>query len=234
MVSIKDKIAKLLALADNPNEHEAKAALLKARELMAEHKLRPDEVKKAENVKVIKQTIGITATKMTNTWAIRLAAIIAERYCCKSYRNHRRGDKKVTIGFVGLEDDFGICVRIFRYAFDCVESRCKAMRREYKDEYSAAYLRQITNAYGDGFCTGLKDAFNEQQEQHQEWGLVLVTPKAVLDAMSNMEKGKQYGKVDFGGNKIQFAREGYMDGKKFDPSTKLETAEGTQILLVGQ
>lgn len=55
---IRDKIAKLLALADSPSEAEAKAALLKARELMAKHKLRPEEIKKAENVKVIKETIG--------------------------------------------------------------------------------------------------------------------------------------------------------------------------------
>lgn len=31
--NIKDKIAKLLALAESPNENEAKAALLKTREL---------------------------------------------------------------------------------------------------------------------------------------------------------------------------------------------------------
>lgn len=35
----KEKIRKLLALAESPNEHEARAALLKARQLMAEHKL---------------------------------------------------------------------------------------------------------------------------------------------------------------------------------------------------
>lgn len=35
----RDKIKKFLALAESPNESEAKAALLKARELMAEHKL---------------------------------------------------------------------------------------------------------------------------------------------------------------------------------------------------
>lgn len=45
-INIKDKIAKLLALAESPNENEAKAALLKARELMAEHKLRPEDVKR--------------------------------------------------------------------------------------------------------------------------------------------------------------------------------------------
>lgn len=45
MADIKDKIAKLLALAESPNEAEAKAALLKARELMAKNKLTPEECK---------------------------------------------------------------------------------------------------------------------------------------------------------------------------------------------
>lgn len=39
MNNIKEKIAKLLALTESPNESEAKAAMLKARELMAEHKI---------------------------------------------------------------------------------------------------------------------------------------------------------------------------------------------------
>ena len=39
----KDKIRKLLALAESPSEAEAKAALLKARELMAKTSL-PDDL----------------------------------------------------------------------------------------------------------------------------------------------------------------------------------------------
>lgn len=152
MIEIKDKIAKLLALADSPNENEAKAALLKAREMMAKHKLRPEEIRKAKDAKVIKRIIDITCTKMTNAWASSLSAIVAEHYCCKAFRSHLPGEKKVTIGFIGMEDDFEICVRIFRYAFDCVESRCKAIKAEYKDLYTATYLRQITNAYGYGFA----------------------------------------------------------------------------------
>lgn len=38
-MDIREKILKLLNLADSPNEHEAKAALLRARELMAKYKL---------------------------------------------------------------------------------------------------------------------------------------------------------------------------------------------------
>lgn len=89
--NIKDKIAKLLALAESPNENEAKAALLKARELMAEHKLRPEEVVKADKVKVIREVLDVTCTAMTNPWAVSLSAIIAEHYCCRAYRNRGAG-----------------------------------------------------------------------------------------------------------------------------------------------
>ena len=44
MNNIQDKIAKLLALAESPNENEAKLALLKARKLMAKHKLSEKDI----------------------------------------------------------------------------------------------------------------------------------------------------------------------------------------------
>ena len=46
MSDIRDKIAKLLSLADSSNENEARAALLKARALMAQHKLCPEDIKR--------------------------------------------------------------------------------------------------------------------------------------------------------------------------------------------
>lgn len=223
-MDIKDKIAKLLALADSPNEHEAKVALLKARELMAEHKLRPEEVQKMKEEKVIRDTIDVTCTKMTNIWAVRLSSVIADHYCCRAYRNHRHGEKKVTIGFVGLEEDFEICVRIFKYAFDYVENQCKQIRKKHKGLYAANYLRDILNVYGDGFCTGLQIAYEEQdKEKEKGWGLVLATPQAVLDAMRDMTKGRSFTRrVAYDSVKLSFAQKGFDDGKKFDPSTKLE------------
>lgn len=68
MSQIQERIAKLLALADSPNEHEAQAALLKARELMAEYKLRPEEIQATGKAKVIVKTVGITCTAMTDSW----------------------------------------------------------------------------------------------------------------------------------------------------------------------
>lgn len=219
--TINEKIAHLLALAsNNPSEAEAKAALLKARELMAKHKLRPEDCKKSENVRVIRELVGVECTAMTNPWAVSLSAVIAEHYCCCSYRNRYTGRKVNTIGFVGLEDDFEICKRVFLYAYDCVMSVLKRdIERNSWDEPGA--YRKRCNAYGWGFVSGVKAAFAEQEKEHQEWALVLKVPQQVTQSMADMGKPSQFGKVQSEGYLAGYRARGYQDGTKFDPSTKL-------------
>lgn len=225
-----DKIAKLLALAESPNENEAKAALLKARELMVEHKLRPEQIAPQKAGNIIKREVGITCTKMTNTWAVRLSAIIAKHYCCGAYRNHRHREKKITIGFVGLDEDFQVCEKIFKYAFDCVVARCEEIKVEFRRDWAASDIRKMCNAYGEGFCSGLSAAFLEQCQAHQEWGLVMVTPQAVKDKMADMGAPSRYGTIKVDAHGTYFANKGYEDGKKFDPSHRLEESDGELAL----
>ena len=66
MSKITEKIAKLLALAESPYEEEAKAALLQARRLMAEHKLMPEDIEPQENKKVVQECVGVTCTKLSS------------------------------------------------------------------------------------------------------------------------------------------------------------------------
>lgn len=66
----KDKIRKLLALAKSPEPEEAKLALLKARKLMAEHKLTERDLEE-RNTTVIKRAIGETFSKKANSWILR-------------------------------------------------------------------------------------------------------------------------------------------------------------------
>lgn len=116
----KDKIKKLLALAESPNEHEAKAALLKARQLMAEHKIAEAELKDVEKQEVREVWTDITCSKRRNPWVVHLSAVIGENYCCKGCRKHRPGEQTQYIGFIGLEDDVEVCLAIFKYAVDCI------------------------------------------------------------------------------------------------------------------
>lgn len=70
MSKITEKIAKLLALAESPYEEEAKAALLQARRLMAEHKLMPEDIEPQENKNVIQECVGVTCTKLSSPWTV--------------------------------------------------------------------------------------------------------------------------------------------------------------------
>lgn len=222
MSAIKDKIAKLLALATSPNEQEAQAALLKTRELMAKHKLRPEECQGQSGAKVVVRTVGVECTKQTDSWALTLGGIIGNRYCCKVYRQHAKGAKKVTVGFAGLEDDFEVCRRVYLYAYQCVKNRCEHIRARERKHSSSTEIREMCNAFGLGFCYGLEAAFQAQEKEHQEWGLVLAVPQAVEDAMSHMSKPTTFGKVSIDGWRAKYASAGYAEGKKFAPERQLE------------
>jgi hypothetical protein len=221
LANIKDTIAKLLALGGSPYEHEAKSALLKARQLMVKYKLHKADIRQSEDVNVVRRLTGITCTKMTNTWAVQLSSIIAGNYCCRSYRQHTYKSKKVTIGLVGLEDDLDICEKVLAYAFDSVLAECGRIQKMHKNLCKRTVVRQMENAYGFGFCNGVRQAYIRQNAGNEEFGLVLITPQAVADAMSEMKAGKPYGSANYDGWRKKFAQQGYSDGVLFSPSTKL-------------
>ena len=124
MSKITEKIAKLLALAESPYEEEAKAALLQARRLMAEHKLMPEDIEPQENKKVVQECVGVTCTKFSSPWTVYLSTLIAAHYCCRPYRSSVHGGKVSEIGFIGMEDHatgVGFMPRAFRMAMWALE-----------------------------------------------------------------------------------------------------------------
>lgn len=147
----KDKIRKLLALAKSPEPEEAKLALLKARKLMAEHKLTERDLDEHDTT-VIQQEIDETFSKKANSWMAPLSSIIGENYCCAAYRC-KRGAKTTVwrVGFIGLKDDFEICVKIFRYAVRCVKSEQKKLRKQHRDYYTPQEIAKICDSYGYGW-----------------------------------------------------------------------------------
>lgn len=217
----REKIRKLLALAESPNKHEAKAALLKARELMAEHKLTEAELADRPSQEVRHVLTGITCSKRKNPWIVELSAIIGENYCCKAYRSRQKGKQTCEVGFIGFADDVEICCMIFRYAKDCVLAEIKRIRQSNSWRYGDEIAR-MCDSYGYGFVKGVSEAFAKQQEQNEEgWGLVLVMPKEVQEAADSLRHGKFIPKVlqDLHEN---YWNSGYRDGREFDPKCQLE------------
>ncbi len=219
---VKVKIAKLLALAgNNSNENEVRAALLKARKLMAEYKLHPDEIEKSAN-DVGRMHLGITCTKMTDCWLPSLCTTIASHFRCVAYRDSFYRSKRSEMFLVGLDDDLAICVQIIYFAYDYVIKRCNEIRKEMKSENRPARsIREACNAYGFGFNYGMKVAYDAQDSAHQELGLVLTVPQQVRDATSDLI-GKTYVNIQMDGWRREFVIQGYTDGKNFNPYKKLK------------
>lgn len=221
----KERIRKILALAESPNEHEAKAALLKARQLMAEHKLSESGIRDTGKSNVLKVDSGLTCSKRRFPWMVTLAAVIGENFCCKSFRSHWKGKQTYTVGFIGFEEDVNMCVEILRYAVDCIQSWIKRLRCE-RSNFSSDQLKRLCDSYGYGFAFGIEKAFSMQQQMHvEEWGLVLAVPKEVEEACSGMRKTDFKAKASENLSPNAYS-EGYRDGKEFDTSRRLQERSG--------
>jgi len=193
---------------------------------MADHKLRPEEVERKEESVIREGGVGVFCTKMTDPWAVHLAAVIASRYCCKCVRYTQKNKKVIQIGFVGLEEDFEICKRIFLYAYECVQAKNKGLRvSRKKASWSGKEIREMCNAYGWGFCTGLSAAFQKQEEEHQEWDLVMVVPQAVEEATSHWSKPSVFAQAKVDGWRSRYAAAGIQDGKGFHPDRRLASKD---------
>ena len=230
MSDLKLRIKKLLAMAESTSEHEAKTALLKARALMAEHKLTFSELEDDPG-KVVKEFSGQTATKMTNFWKVDLAATIGRRYCCQAITNRHYNCNEYRIGFVGFEKDIEICKEVFDFAVGYVEGQIKIMRHDFKKKgIDGASIRRVCNGYGQGFSSGVRDAFRTQDEEKQEYGLVLVVPKEVEKAVSGYSSISTSPSMK-STSLSQYAK-GYDDGKNFSPARVIKNNGETPLAKI--
>lgn len=218
----KDKIRKLLALAESPSEAEAKAALLKARELMAKHKLTQADLDEATGREVRSVVTEISFSKRREPWIYEVAPVIAENNCCAVICRHYRREHNRYVGFIGLEDDIGLCVEMFFYAVDCVRAVNKETKKTYKG-YPTYFIKEVCDSYGLGFASGLKDAFERQKEEHQEWGLVMVIPKEVTDIRDGLKTLKFRSSAEDRILDSEFER-GKTDGANFRMDRRLKEA----------
>lgn len=220
----KEKIKKLLSLAESPNEHEAKAALLKARQLMAEHKLTEAECVYIEKQEVKDIHTGITCSKRREPWIINLSVIIGENYCCQSYRRQDKGKQTNEVCFIGFEEDVDICVAIFRYAIDCIRAQNKQIKKE-NDCYYTSYVKRLCDSYGYGFTIGVYEAFKRQEQENESgWGLVLSIPQEVKEATADFRRKdfKSRAQEQIEGDMYY---KGLQEGKEFDPQKRISEEE---------
>lgn len=213
MADIKDKIRKLLALATSPNENEACAALLKAKELMAVNKLSEadfEEIKEQELTHVLCPEVKWTSDS-GNVWMVDLCKILCENYCCTAAWDHEKGKRTYVLVITGIGDDVQICKTAAEYAAGFVLSRIKVWNRKNKS---------ASKSYASGFISGLQEAFERQKEEHQEWGLVVQKSQEVVDYENSLgTRSVKTKKESF--DPLAYLR-GQQDGKEFNARKVLE------------
>jgi hypothetical protein len=220
MENYKEKIKKLLALSESPNEHEAKEALLKAKQLMMEHKVVESDLvdKKEMDVKKVKSTIMYSTRR--DPWVPLLAGILAQNYLCKVVMLRDQGKQTKTVSFWGLADDVEICTKIFEYAVDCIQSECKRIKKLNAD-CTVLTRNAMCNGYAVGFISGLDAAFKEQEESNKaKWGVV---PKMSENVAHSTDGLKRCRSSSLKMTKT-YENAGYSAGKSFNMRNRVATS----------
>jgi hypothetical protein len=171
------KIKKLFALANNnPSEEEAKAAALKAQELLAQYHIDYSEVEnidldKVEEIEEV--TVDIPAKK----WKYTLARIVADNFRCKHFYY---GKKKLV--FYGHKTDANVAAETFKYLFNIGNALGNRLYYEAKCAYE-----ETSNVYNScvlGFCAGVREALAEQSR-----ALMVIVPEDVKTAYTSAVSG---------------------------------------------
>ena len=171
--AVKRKIRGLFRLAgDNPNENEAKTALLKAQELMGKYLLEESELGLNIKEEVVFLEYGEFARRDFRRGQI--VHVVAEAFGCFFFYRGGKGRQKFIVA--GKKNKAEMVIEIARSA-DKTAFRL-----------ASAFERQLQSSFIYGFAEGLRLAF-EKQSENQEWGLVLQKDAETIEAHSAMKFG---------------------------------------------
>lgn len=213
----KQKIVKLLALANDANDEESMSALAKAQELMLQHNIDEEDVfsyKQEQKTETVINTIIYEGRPQK--WLYRLALIIAKNFRVRYY--YVPGPP-IELHFVGIKSDVQIAQITFEYARGsasyCARQflQLPEIRRKYKRKW------QLKQDYLEGYLRGLTETFKKQVLTNG-YELALQVPEVVETAVEKI--GLVPGKDTSHDVKDREAfYSGYADGVRFTDKERL-------------
>lgn len=193
---IADKIQKLLALAgNNPSEQEAKEALLKAQELMAQYNV---DMENLPNGKAIRYELITTKVK-AHKWNNTLGSILGDAFACKVIISMGK------ISFFGRSDNAQAVASAMEFAYKVMVKGGNRATRNAGLEPGHTGAAHYYNAYVLGFLHGLKQAMDAQTV-----ALAVVVPKDVEDAFHHKYPDIRYTRKSH--TKAAYGEEAYAAG----------------------
>lgn len=210
------KIKNLIELAQDKDDQEGIQSMLLARKLMLKHGIEQSQldIKQSEVIEGM-----ATMSKNVSWWQKILATVVQDNFRVKVYID--RSYKNSSIVFMGMTDDVEIAKAIYEQLTTMIDhysnvfiNRHYATTMENRNRSRTTLLKK---SYISGFINGLKKALKEQtSELMEQYEMVLVTPREVVDAYNNLSlrssKVSSPHRVD--SNSYD---KGYARGKEFKP-----------------
>ena len=215
----KQKIQKLLALANDASDEESMTALAKAQELMLAYQVTEDELfdhkQQQTNQGVIDEVLY---SGRPQKWLYRLAAIIAQNFRVKFYYVR---SSNIELRFIGTESDVQIARITFEYARGSIAYYARSYMQQPTIKRKRKRKWQLKQDYIEGYLEGLFSIFHRQVLTNG-YELALQVPEVVIAATEELGlvKGKDTS------HKVQDSEayySGYQEGVNFRSKELLET-----------
>ena len=200
------KIENLLRLAsNNPSKEEARAAMLKAQELMLKYHI--DNPETAEDEKVASVHYDLAGRRKTE-YVLLLSVVVAENFRCKTlhYANN--------IYFLGFTEDALAAKEVYRYIL------------KYGDDaYEEYFLHTPATRRADidwkyGYVVGLKKAFDSRTG----YELMKAVPHKVIETLESLKRHPFIPESDCRVSGLDGAfADGFKNGKESIENRSLET-----------
>lgn len=224
--TIAKRVQKLLNLSSSSNESEARAALLKAQELMAQHNISMRDVNgvsvvQEENVSEVDLDNGRTRLP---AWQKGLVNVIAKNFRCGIYmQRYARNRRKFVL--YGMESDVQTAKEVIEFALKSAEN-CwlkYKRRRERIDgpSPSRAVTERIKNDYFLSFTKGVSEAFKAQVE---EKGIVLAQDAKVKRFVAEQNFRQESSRINTLGDS-HAQQSGYQDGRRIRGGSRLSNRQ---------
>lgn len=201
--SIEVKIKKLLALSQSSNPNEAKAALLKAQDLMLKYNLLIDY--ETDTPEIITDSLAIKHQK----YHLMMASIIADNFRTRAWSGLN------TVYFIGYKEDVIASKSCMDYLIN--ESYKCYSQYIYENEASLppitiAYSKYLCRQWMEGFVSGVQDSFDERKN-NPEYELMLITPAEVKKEYDKLNLYNQSLRIKEATNRDAFDA-GFAEGKQ--------------------
>lgn len=210
-----EKIQKLLALSESPNQNEAEAAMAKAQELMVKHNIEMSSVQDHDS-EYINETTETFQREGVETKYVN--SILTEFFFVKIIKSNRIGFKY--FNFVGEKNNVKTALHMRQY----LTNTFKHLWNEYKQETGAPTKAKQSFYYGlwQGFSAKMQEQRVSAQEKYE---MVLVEdPKVeekVQELFKNLRKGGSRS-VNAGDSAARSA--GYSQGRNLNVNSGAITA----------